>query len=51
MLLCGGKVTVFPQEIVASTTVYTEDGGTTCLQNHGTYSSSYVASHATTPQH
>jgi len=27
-----------------------EDGGTSCLQNYGTYFLGYMASHATTPQ-
>jgi hypothetical protein len=51
MLLCGGKVTVFPQEIVASKTVYPEDGRTSRLQNQGTRLSRHMASHATTPRH
>ena len=50
MLLCGGNVKVFPQEIVASKTVYPVNGGTSCLHNQGTCLLSYVASHATTSQ-
>jgi len=38
------------KEQAASKTVYTEDAGTSCLQNHGTCLLSYMASHATTPQ-
>jgi len=51
VLLFGGGVYILLKERAASKTVYTDDGGTTCLQNHGTYLSSYVAPHATTPQH
>jgi hypothetical protein len=50
MTLFGGEVKVFSQEIAAFKTVYPEDGGTSCLQNHGTYSLHYMVSHATTPQ-
>jgi len=50
VLLFGGEVYVLLQEQAASKTVYTEDGGSSCLQKHGTYLLSYMASHATPPQ-
>jgi hypothetical protein len=50
MLLFGREVWGFPKKVAASKTVYPEDGGTSCLQNHGTYLLHYMASHATTPQ-
>jgi len=49
-LLFGGEVYVLLKEQAASKTVYTEDGGTSYLQNHGTCLLSYIASHATPPQ-
>jgi hypothetical protein len=50
VLLFGGEVYVLLKEQAASKAVYPVDGGTSCLQNHGTYLLSYTAAHATTSQ-
>jgi len=41
---------VLLKEQAASKTVYSEDGGTSCLHNHSTYLLHYMASCAKTAQ-